>query len=454
LEKGSTKILRLVIAIMVSALFLGILALARPYRQNNDLHLAFMSNVLLICFFSTGVIIHVCQDDDSCEMYIGDSIDLFMATLVAVIMTCVMLVTTALSIGYISINSVTAPTVRIVSTGNIPNMEIPSSCQNHVFLSHKWSTAQEKVHTLARMMQLYLQGVKLWLDVDDLQDIKKLEESVEQSAVFILFYTEGYFSSVNCRREAYAAVAANKPIVTVYVDDFSAIEDMKRECHACCTDNPGSAKILKNILANDPILWLGNSTKEFSLVSIELIVLSLLHQLPYYQKNSEHLARGLTIERAPNPVHIAYPLVMYTCHKNGKAKNIAEEVKENGYGYVQLRDAGELLIDEPPQHQGLHPPCEVLLLYLNKDLFQDPDGEVIELVELSLKKGIEPVLIYEQDASEGKCEFAHFFTLTPNRLVASGLFDGLAIPFYSVPEYHAVSLYLLLQKICEICSSV
>jgi len=210
LEKGSTKILRLVTAIMVSALYLGILALARPYRQNTDLHLAFTSNVLLICFFSTGVIIHVCQDDDSCEMYIGSSINSFMATLVAVIMTCVMLVTTTVSIAYISITSVTAPTVRIVSTGIRPNMEVPSSCQNHVFLSHKWSTGQEKVHTLARMMQLYLQGVKLWLDVDDLQDITKLEESVNETAVFILFYSEGYFASVNCRREVYAAVAAKK----------------------------------------------------------------------------------------------------------------------------------------------------------------------------------------------------------------------------------------------------
>ena len=156
--------------------------------------------MILICFFSAGIIIYTCQNEGDCQSEIGDSIDLFIAILLAVIMTSVMLVTTIASIVYISVSSVNAPTIRIVSTGNRPNMEIPSSCRSHAFVSHKWSTAQEKVHSLVRMMQIYLQGVRVWLDVDDLEDITKLEESVNKTAVFILFYSEGYFASVNFRR--------------------------------------------------------------------------------------------------------------------------------------------------------------------------------------------------------------------------------------------------------------
>jgi len=453
LENGSTKILRLVIAIMVSALYLGILALARPYVQNNDLHLAFTSNVVLICFFSTGIIIHVCQDDDSCQNQIGDSLNLLTATLLAVIMTSVMLVITVVSIGYITINSINVPTIRIVSTGNRPNIEIPNSCHNHAFLSHKWDTGQEKVHTLVRMMQLYLQGVRVWLDVDDLEDIRKLEETVEESAVFILFYTDGYFASVNCRREIYAAVAAKKPIVIIHVNDSTTIDDMKRECHACCTKDPGSDMILENVLANGPILWLGNSTKQFALASIKMIALSLLHHLPYYQKNSEQLVRGLRIGQIPNPVHISSQLVIYTCDANGRAKHIAAEVRDIGKSDIHLKDAKELLANKLPQNAGQKFQCEVLLLYLNKDLFNDSDGEVSELVELSLKKGLKPVLVNEQDAEEGKCEFPLLISQTPDELHTYGLFDELAISLYNIPEYRTVSLYLLLQKMSEICSS-
>ena len=453
LEEGSTRILRMVAAIMVSALHLGILALARPYMHNNDLNLAFASNVIIICFFSTGIMIHVCQDDDSCERYIGDSIDSFTATSIAVIMTSIMLVTTIVSIVYISINSIAAPTIRIISTGNIPNMEVPSTCQNHVFLSHKWSTCQEKVHTLVRMLQLYLQGVRVWLDVDDLEDIAKLEESVQESAVFCLFYTDGYFASTNCRREIYAAVKAKKPIVTVYVNDSTAIEDMKTECETFCTEDPGSHTIIEKVLANDPILWLGNNQKVLALASIKLFALSFLHHLPYYQTNPAQLVRGLRIGREPNPERITRPLVIYTCNANGRAKHIAEEIKSEAKETIQLRDTMELSQNGILQNAAPNSDCEVLLLYLNKDLFKDQNGEVSKLVELSLKKGMKPVLVYEQDAVKGKCEFTTLYNQTPDVVKACGIFNELAIPMYTIPAYRTMSLYLLLQKMSDTCSS-
>jgi len=455
LEKGSTKIIRLVIAIMVSTLYLGILGLARPYIQNTDLYLAFTSNVVLICLFSTGIIVNICQDDESCERFIGDSIGLRLATLIAVIMTLIMLGITLVSIGYITISSITAPAIRIFSTGNKPNIEIPSSCQNHAFLSHKWSSGQEKVHSLVRLMQCYLQGVKLWLDVDNLTDITKLEEAVNECAVFILFYTEGYFSSVNCRREVYAAVAAKKPIIAVYVDDSTAIEEMTKECHACCTEGPGSDIILENVLANEPILWLGNSRKIFSLASLKVLVLRLLSHLPFYQKCSKQLVEGLIIGRdEPKTVRILSPLVIYTCHGNGKARDIADELSRTGNGDIRCRDAQDLFANDTLQSTGPNPQCNVMLLYLNKDLFKDKYGEVSGLVELFLKKGIKLLLVYEEDAKEGKCEFDILYSQTPDELLAYGLLDELAIPLYTIPAYRTVSLYLLLQKMSDICSSM
>ena len=58
-EYGSRKLLRTVVAAIVSAMFLTILALARPYRRSDDLCLACIANLLLTCCFASGVVIQV-----------------------------------------------------------------------------------------------------------------------------------------------------------------------------------------------------------------------------------------------------------------------------------------------------------------------------------------------------------------------------------------------------------
>ena len=59
-EYGSRKLLRTVVAAIVSATFLTLLALARPYRRSDDLCLACIANLLLTCCFASGVVIQVC----------------------------------------------------------------------------------------------------------------------------------------------------------------------------------------------------------------------------------------------------------------------------------------------------------------------------------------------------------------------------------------------------------
>jgi hypothetical protein len=100
----------------------------------------------------------------------------------------------------------------------------------------------------------------VWLDVDELQDISKLEESVAESAVFILYYSGGYFRSKNCRREIYAAVQLDKPIILLYEGDESVIKEMENECLSNCDSNngeqdcPGTALILEKLLGYTNVL--------------------------------------------------------------------------------------------------------------------------------------------------------------------------------------------------------
>jgi nucleoside-triphosphatase THEP1 len=64
-------------------------------------------------------------------------------------------------------------------------------------------------------MQLLLPGLRIWLDVDSLDDIGQLETAVTDAAVIVVFLSRGYFSSRNCRREIYAALHRNQPVVCV-----------------------------------------------------------------------------------------------------------------------------------------------------------------------------------------------------------------------------------------------
>ena len=73
-------------------------------------------------------------------------------------------------------------------------------------------------------MKLLMPAIRIWLDVDELDDVGKLEESVKSSATFIVFLSKGYFKSKNCRQELYAALDETpagqlKPIISVWEAD-------------------------------------------------------------------------------------------------------------------------------------------------------------------------------------------------------------------------------------------
>jgi hypothetical protein len=67
------KVFRLVSAAFISASYLALLALARPFRLQDDLYLACAGSLLLTCCFVSGIVVQICNDDDSqaCDKYIG-----------------------------------------------------------------------------------------------------------------------------------------------------------------------------------------------------------------------------------------------------------------------------------------------------------------------------------------------------------------------------------------------
>ena len=84
-----------------------------------------------------------------------------------------------------------------------------------------WVHAQDQTSTLKHMLRSKFPRLRAFLDVDDLDDISRLEEHVEQSDAILIFLTKGYIKSANCRRELVASLRLGKPLIVVRETDLA-----------------------------------------------------------------------------------------------------------------------------------------------------------------------------------------------------------------------------------------
>lgn len=105
---------------------------------------------------------------------------------------------------------------RFTSTDWVPTLTLAEGQIWHMFISHTWATGQDQAHALKRQCRTMMPDVKIFLDVDDLESIDKLETYIEQSACVLLFISRGYFQSKNCLIEICAALKHRKPLILVY----------------------------------------------------------------------------------------------------------------------------------------------------------------------------------------------------------------------------------------------
>ena len=191
-------------------------------------------------------------------------------------------------------------TLKVASTGSKPNLDLlPSYCSYHLFVSHVWSSGQAKTHAVVRKIQWLLPEMKIWLDSDELKSISNLEESVAESAIFILYYSEGYFRSTNCRRELFAAMAEEKPALVIYEGNDDVLQSLKEERKESTKQEPGcpcSQEVLDYLfLYYDLVCWMLDGA--FSAVSMQQVSRSILKHLPYYERTPKEHEGGIKVTR-------------------------------------------------------------------------------------------------------------------------------------------------------------
>merc|ERR1711951_151932 len=108
------------------------------------------------------------------------------------------------------------PVIKLAATKRAPELQLQPGQRWHLFLSHVWSSGQDQCATIKRQLMLFLPASSIFLDVDDLEAVDKLEEYVDASAVIMIFVSQGYFKSGNCLREARSTVKKGKPITLVH----------------------------------------------------------------------------------------------------------------------------------------------------------------------------------------------------------------------------------------------
>ena len=86
----------------------------------------------------------------------------------------------------------------------------------HLFLSHAWGAGQDAVRVIKLRMQEMIPGVRVFLDVDNLESVDAIESYIDQSEVVLIYCSQSYFNSRNCMRELIRSVSQRKRLIALF----------------------------------------------------------------------------------------------------------------------------------------------------------------------------------------------------------------------------------------------
>uniref|UniRef100_A0A7S4F8J4 Uncharacterized protein n=1 Tax=Chrysotila carterae TaxID=13221 RepID=A0A7S4F8J4_CHRCT len=449
----SQETARVILALLVSLVFLVVSLVAQPFKRNVDNWLYAAIQLALTLIYQAVLLIKVCEESSEvCETFgFGSSSSgVFLFFLVFSTMALgAMLVLGVAQVFYASSRSL--PVLQLQKNSTPPDLYLVDKTGFHLFLSHTWQSGQDQVAVIKRQLQLCLPGVRIFLDIDDLADISALETYVTKSTAVLLFLSKGYFASRNCLREVRRSEQAAKPLVLVHESDLGkggvSFDDSRAEC----------PEDLRNFVFNgrSTIRW--HRIGGYQRLSLKLIADGLLRASPAYaSQKPDPLSSWLRFsgELALHEIVFRRSLTLHFSALNPGAKELCAELQTRLAG-LHLKEIGE----QPPSStvgnvaQGsaasrnrmsaeASAAIGPLLLYLNKETFMGTRGaRLATTVRAARAANTRIVLVHENDEALGGGPFSWHFSSTPADLISDGLFSELAIEFFEFP-HREVSLAL------------
>ena len=476
---------QLIIAFLFSLCFLLLVSVTMPFKDVGDDNFARACSFSLVSVFFFSIILKVgVLTEEVSDVLTGNLRDRYyfdVATvtlgLIGSIAGSVMLVL-VVTVKQMVV-AARAPLLKLEATKAPPRLSLGQGQRWHLFLSHIWSTAQDQCASIKRQLCLLLPSVSMFLDVDDLESIGKLEEYIDASQVIMIFVSKGYFKSGNCLREARHAVAIDKPLTLMRDGDRGemSVADIKRDE---CPD-----ELLDDIFdGREVIEW--HRIKDFQLISLKLLAEQLLLGCPEYaaEMMAESSANGSTkslVAEAnlycPGEIDLrglsfSTPPVLYVSKDNPGAVDASVLLKLGMPGLRVVDKAPESLrnaVAEGGSHvsglvtgrasqserrngyrwtratQNIGGPgrqrrrrrraaageASHMLLYLSHKTWLGAEGQRLAAeVRAARATDLAIVMLHENDEARDGCPFSRFFETTPKDLIQDGLYKALALAWY------------------------
>jgi len=326
-------------------------------------------------------------------------------------------------------------------SGVAPDLSLSAGKRWMLFISHVWRTGQDQAAFIKRQLQRMMPSIPIFLDVDDLHRIDKLEEYIDASGCVLLFLSKGYLISHNCLRETRRALHMRLPLCFVWeADDAKGGAPLRYlRDHECPQD------LVEVIFKDNEKIIQWHRVIEFQLLSLKKIAEAALLASPAYShKRSLPLClRGEVVLGAKTQA--LRTVCLYASPSNAGARAFAQELKQAYFSNLMIVEKMPSEADQQASRtKGL------FLLYLLKDTFAGNSGSRLAAeIRIARASRMPFVLVHENDVARGGCEFVWVLESTPPDLVQDGLFrEQLAVPLMR-GDHREVSFALLARKLFE-----
>lgn len=335
------------------------------------------------------------------------------------------------------------PVVHWSSDGSIAMPRELQSGSYHLFVSHVWRTGQDQARVMKQMLQQVAPGVRVFLDLDDLDSIEQLEMHVRSSQALVAFLSASrkadgslasdYFTSANCLREIRCAAESKLPIVfCLETDSRHGAAPLPVHLEAC---PPDLVHLLENAIASKATVpWV--RVTQFQHATLRSMLTAVMPPRSTDRDDKLYMPSDVQHQRLylPRLSPIDAPSVaggershLYVCAANEGASDVAASLASYAASAPGPSAQGQQLL-RVATGQGLWRDAGHILVYLNATTFDNRESRCEALIaelEAVLRQGqTKLVLCHEQRESHGACTFDSLIKQTPQRLINHGLYNS------------------------------
>ena len=170
---------------------------AGPYARPTDNTLSVLSGVAY-CFLLLGALtLKLSSIAEELGDQLSDQLQgIFSVSTgpVLLVLFCSILISTVFSIAVTlreAVIDLRQPKLRFTASNGLVHLPLQPGKTHHLFVSHVWGSAQDQARVLRGRLQAIVPGLQVWLDVEDLVDISKLEEAVDAMQTVLVIVSSG-----------------------------------------------------------------------------------------------------------------------------------------------------------------------------------------------------------------------------------------------------------------------